>query len=283
MESVLQSFLNNNILNNNKKLIKKSYIDTLYKKYSNIILEIEKKYPSYKSIDDICYIGCFLIDTTKFNILQDHYYNIFSKIKLKYPKDKKICLINHMFLRLFKLFHCLKACIIYNELGIIRKYFSYAKYENKCECIVSFILCNEYNPVSIEKNVKYIYPEEILIDKIYNIGVDLVKLWRKLKEQEINMKYTVKVYNNFPIRLTDNHKLILSNKSNDNYKKLKKLIKFLYKNKYKVKEKCFNCEKKTTLKKCDNCKRVYYCSYECQKEDWLLHKKCCNYMKKNFL
>lgn len=283
MENVLQSFLNDNILNNNKKLIKKSYIDTLYKKYGNIILEIEKKYPSYKSIDSIYYKECFLIDTTNINILQNHYYNILSKIKVKYPKDKKICLINGMFLSLFKLFHCLKACIIYNEHRIIDKYFSYAIYENKCGSIVTFILYNKYNPISIRNRLEYIYPGEILIEKIYNIGVVLVKLWKKLRDQEINIIYTINVYKNFPIRLTDNHKLILSNKSNDKYKKLKKLIKFLYKNKYKVKEKCFACKKKTTLKKCDNCKRVYYCSYECQKEDWILHKKCCNYMKKNFL
>jgi hypothetical protein len=154
-----------------------------------------------------------------------------------------------MFLSLFKLFHCLKACIIYNEGEIIDKYFSYAKCENEFESIVTFILCNEYNPISIRNHLKYIYPGEILIEKIYYIGYVLVKLWKKLKEQEINMSYTLTVYKNFPIRLTDNHKLILSNKSNDKYKKLKKLIKFLYKNKYKVKEKCFVCKKKNYFKK----------------------------------
>lgn len=40
---------------------------------------------------------------------------------------------------------------------------------------------------------------------------------------------------------------------------------------------CANCEKKKTkLSRCSNCKRVLYCSIECQKEDWFKsHKNMC--------
>jgi hypothetical protein len=39
---------------------------------------------------------------------------------------------------------------------------------------------------------------------------------------------------------------------------------------------CNVCSKITpTLKKCSRCKKVNYCSVECQKEDWKIHKKTC--------
>jgi hypothetical protein len=37
---------------------------------------------------------------------------------------------------------------------------------------------------------------------------------------------------------------------------------------------CFVCDKKTTSC-CVNCKQIHYCSRECQKNNWLIHKKEC--------
>lgn len=43
-----------------------------------------------------------------------------------------------------------------------------------------------------------------------------------------------------------------------------------------VKIKCNNCQSmKDSMKKCGRCKRVYYCSIECQKNNWKDHKKDC--------
>jgi len=38
---------------------------------------------------------------------------------------------------------------------------------------------------------------------------------------------------------------------------------------------CIKCHKNSTTKRCANCKSVYYCSRECQKEDWKSHKRQC--------
>jgi hypothetical protein len=39
-------------------------------------------------------------------------------------------------------------------------------------------------------------------------------------------------------------------------------------------KKCKICSKKTT-NKCSRCKRTYYCSQKCQRDDWKEHKKTC--------
>ncbi|KAF2427808.1 hypothetical protein EJ08DRAFT_699344 [Tothia fuscella] len=39
--------------------------------------------------------------------------------------------------------------------------------------------------------------------------------------------------------------------------------------------KCAICEKHAAETKCASCKQIHYCSRECQKEDWSLHKKVC--------
>ena len=38
---------------------------------------------------------------------------------------------------------------------------------------------------------------------------------------------------------------------------------------------CKECSKIGRLFKCSRCKDVYYCSKECQKKDWKLHKIIC--------
>jgi MYND finger len=46
---------------------------------------------------------------------------------------------------------------------------------------------------------------------------------------------------------------------------------------------CFHCRKAPTqgeLKKCSRCKKVEYCSTECQKADWPEHKKTCKPLQK---
>jgi hypothetical protein len=38
---------------------------------------------------------------------------------------------------------------------------------------------------------------------------------------------------------------------------------------------CSTCLKKGILKRCSKCKKVFYCSKECQKKDWNFHKTIC--------
>ena len=38
---------------------------------------------------------------------------------------------------------------------------------------------------------------------------------------------------------------------------------------------CSNCTKLDSNYKCSKCKKVFYCSKKCQKEDWKSHKKIC--------
>lgn len=39
---------------------------------------------------------------------------------------------------------------------------------------------------------------------------------------------------------------------------------------------CYNCNKVTKdIKACSGCKVTYYCSRECQKKDWSMHKREC--------
>lgn len=42
---------------------------------------------------------------------------------------------------------------------------------------------------------------------------------------------------------------------------------------------CSVCSSFSNLKRCKNCKKVYYCSRECQKADWRLHKNICQLCK----
>lgn len=45
-------------------------------------------------------------------------------------------------------------------------------------------------------------------------------------------------------------------------------------------KKCANCGCiNLPLKRCSACKEVYYCSVECQRADWALHKKVCTFSK----
>ena len=47
------------------------------------------------------------------------------------------------------------------------------------------------------------------------------------------------------------------------------------------KDTCHVCDKYLPLNlrfKCGACRRIYYCNIECQKLDWLCHKKVCKYI-----
>ncbi|CRH01112.1 MYND finger protein, putative [Plasmodium relictum] len=39
---------------------------------------------------------------------------------------------------------------------------------------------------------------------------------------------------------------------------------------------CEHCYKEKNLKRCGKCKKVYYCSVECQKNDFVFHKRICS-------
>ena len=38
---------------------------------------------------------------------------------------------------------------------------------------------------------------------------------------------------------------------------------------------CNTCHISGKFKKCSGCEKVYYCSKECQRQDWKEHKKTC--------
>jgi hypothetical protein len=38
---------------------------------------------------------------------------------------------------------------------------------------------------------------------------------------------------------------------------------------------CGHCKKPNCIQKCSRCKKVYYCTKECQKSHWTEHKKVC--------
>jgi nucleoid DNA-binding protein len=37
-----------------------------------------------------------------------------------------------------------------------------------------------------------------------------------------------------------------------------------------------NNQENRKLKKCGGCKKTYYCSVDCQSQDWIFHKKICS-------
>lgn len=39
---------------------------------------------------------------------------------------------------------------------------------------------------------------------------------------------------------------------------------------------CGNCGKENATKRCSRCNRIHYCSVDCQKAHWKVHKKICN-------
>lgn len=43
---------------------------------------------------------------------------------------------------------------------------------------------------------------------------------------------------------------------------------------------CFVCQKNSSLR-CSKCKKIYYCSVECQKQDWHSHKLICRPEEEN--
>jgi len=43
---------------------------------------------------------------------------------------------------------------------------------------------------------------------------------------------------------------------------------------------CLNCKKEGNLR-CNRCKAAFYCSKECQVQDWKSHKAICNASKKD--
>lgn len=42
---------------------------------------------------------------------------------------------------------------------------------------------------------------------------------------------------------------------------------------------CWKCDKKDSIKRCTGCRISVYCSVECQRRDWLFHKKFCSQFK----
>jgi ankyrin repeat protein len=53
------------------------------------------------------------------------------------------------------------------------------------------------------------------------------------------------------------------------------LVEKLYKDAMKADKVCAACKKENSTKKCGQCKKVYYCSRECQQENWPAHKLIC--------
>jgi len=45
---------------------------------------------------------------------------------------------------------------------------------------------------------------------------------------------------------------------------------------------CYNCKKEGNLHRCSSCYSVRYCSRECQKQNWKIHKPACLEVKERF-
>ena len=97
----------------------------------------------------------------------------------------------------------------------------------------------------------------------------MIELYEKLKMKELE-----KIpFPNLNGNETDEHINYYKNNKNklgNSYKKYMNLI-------FRYSRRCFTCYSKNEKnKKCSGCNLVYYCSKECQIQEWLEHKKICS-------
>ena len=95
-----------------------------------------------------------------------------------------------------------------------------------------------------------------MIAEIYYFIQITLKKYRNCTEDEAYDKYN---------QLLAKHKYIVPN--------------FIFDHPY-LNPSCNYChEKSNDLKKCGSCKKAKYCNIECQKNDWVNHKKNCCFIK----
>ncbi|EDW78250.1 uncharacterized protein Dwil_GK16327 [Drosophila willistoni] len=56
---------------------------------------------------------------------------------------------------------------------------------------------------------------------------------------------------------------------------------FVLKSKYRQ-QRCDNCLEEGKVRKCSNCRYVYYCNRACQTQAWLMHKHECPFLKRSY-
>jgi hypothetical protein len=155
--------------------------------------------------------------------------------------------------------------------------------------------------IGADFNFKNLYNNESLLDlviknKLDNSVIELVKKYKDIQEDAFNNSGYVNYY--YKLMVWINLSIIYVNHPNDEYffyfkinPSISKNLKLNYEllslvnynwNSFilnyldkKENDLCLYCGKVQKLYKCLKCKKVYYCSYKCQKDSYYLHKNYC--------
>ena len=213
----------------------------------------------------------------------DNYFKEVIPIKLKIkegPLDVKICCSHH-----FKQF---KKSDIYNrscrELMLLPE-----KDLTVNQCLTIIISNIEFDMKSIECYI-FCKPIDDTDKKSFTAYLNICESYKKYVRIECN--YCVRCYNQIEDNKFHFNVIHLGYKdatTGEPQSNLKSTITHLRCTSCNMKRfpdtfyRCDNCKSTETIdnkfSKCSGCRRIYYCSIQCQKADWLIHKNECQIIR----